>query len=91
MKLLLIAGILCVAIGTSVTMVGCSKATISRNIVYLRGGNAKVEVYSGGKIVKTYYSDGEVKTESNSDGWFLKDKKTGKLILVSGTVIIEEL
>lgn len=55
------------------------------------GSDHKVEMYSGGKLVREWVSDGKVINESNSDGYFFEDKETGKLIEVSGDVVITRL
>lgn len=40
--------------------------------------------------MKKLTSDGKVLTEDRSDGWIFKDKATGKLIRVSGSVVVSE-
>jgi hypothetical protein len=40
--------------------------------------------------VITYKSSGKVISENGSDGYYFNDATTGKLIEVSGTVIIEQ-
>lgn len=67
---------------------GCTDATMSHYGAY--GSNHIVMVWSGGKAVKTYVSSGQVKSENQSDGFFFKDKSTGKLVRVSGTLTIEQ-
>lgn len=52
-------------------------------------GNFIVKVYSGGLEVKQWeIKNGYVSTEANSDGWIFN--YNGKLVRVSGTVIIEQ-
>lgn len=55
------------------------------------GDEFKVEMYSGGKLVRTWTSTGKVSNEENTDGYYFKDKATGKLIEVSGDVVITKL
>ena len=55
------------------------------------GDEFKVEMYSGGKLVRTWTSTGKVSNEKNTDGYYFKDKDTGKLIEVSGDVVITKL
>ena len=55
------------------------------------GSNYKVTLYSGGVAVKEWRSTGKVLTEHESDGWYFMDSETGKLIRVSGQVVIEQL
>ncbi len=51
----------------------------------------KIEFYSGGVLVRTYYSKGKVYSESNSDGFRFADETTGKLIRLTGDIIITVL
>lgn len=55
------------------------------------GKDYKIEMYSGGKLVKTWYSSGKVLSEENSDGYYFEQKMTNKIVEVSGDVIITEL
>lgn len=55
------------------------------------GNEFKVEMYSGGLLVKTWISSGKVRSENNSDGYYFVDKSTGKLVEVSGDVVITNL
>lgn len=55
------------------------------------GDEFKVELLRcDGTIAKTWVSSGKVVSEKNSDGYFFNDKATGKLIEVSGPVIITQ-
>ena len=54
------------------------------------GSDFTVTVYSGGTAVRTFESSGKVLAETESDGWYFSDAKTGKLVRVSGTVVIEQ-
>ncbi len=55
------------------------------------GKDFKVSVYSGGEKVKEWTSSGKVLTEKDTDGWYFSDKSSGKLVRVSGTVVVEEM
>lgn len=55
------------------------------------GKDYKIEMYSGGKLVKTWYSSGKVLSEKSSDGYYFEQKMTSKIIEVSGDVVITEL
>ena len=55
------------------------------------GNDHSVEMYSGGKLVREWTSDGKVGNESNSDGYFFMDKESRKLIEVSGDVVVTRL
>lgn len=60
----------------------------SREKMFNYGNSFKVEMYSGGKLVRSWISTGKVSAESGSDGYYFKDKATGKLVEVSGDVVI---
>ena len=55
------------------------------------GNTYSIEVVSGGQVVRTYQSTGKVSGEAQSDGYFFNDRATGKLVEVSGQVIITQL
>lgn len=42
-----------------------------------------------GVPIKTWESTGGVSNETYSDGWYFEDLETGKLIEITGTIIIE--
>ena len=44
----------------------------------------------GPDTIITYHSTGKVLSEKSSDGYYFTSKETGKLVEVSGTVIIEQ-
>lgn len=53
------------------------------------GDEFKIELVNcDGTVTRQWISTGKVSTEQNSDGYYFMDKKTGKLIEVSGTLII---
>ena len=66
---------------------GCTDATMSKMGGY--GDTFTIKVL-GPDTVITYHSTGKVVSEEHSDGYYFTDKATGKLIEVSGTVIIEQ-
>lgn len=68
---------------------GCTDATRSKLTGY--GDQFKIEMYSGGVKVREWTSSGKVLSENGSDGYYFNDKSTGKLIEVSGDVVITEL
>jgi len=53
------------------------------------GSCFKISLFSGGKAVKTYYTN-YVSSEEQTDGWFFKDNR-GKFIRLSGNISIEEV
>lgn len=71
---------------TILLIAGCTQAEMKDAITIGRPGIVKL--YSGGRLVEQWESTGKVISEENSDGWLFVDKKTGKLIRVSGTVVI---
>lgn len=53
------------------------------------GTDQKVTLYLPNGQTREWISEGKVSTEEGSDGWFFKDKKTGKLVRVTGFTVIE--
>lgn len=66
---------------------GCTDATMSKMGGY--GDTFTIKVL-GPDTVLVYHSTGKVISEENSDGYYFTDKATGKLVEVSGSVIIEQ-
>lgn len=71
----------------SASIWGCTDATRSK--IGGLGQEFTVKVLGPDTII-TYHSSGKVVNESNTDGYYFNEKETGKLIEVSGTIIIEE-
>ena len=65
----------------------CTDATLSKVGGY--GETFTVKVL-GPDTVITYQSTGKVISEEHSDGYYFTNAATGKLVEVSGTVIIEQ-
>jgi hypothetical protein len=56
------------------------------------GSRFHVTLYSAsGSIIKEWNSNGKVLTEHGSDGWYFKDAANGKLVRVSGTVVVDQV
>lgn len=72
------------------SLVGCG--SIGNNLGKLgssmKNGAFKVTLYSGGNAVKTWDVNGYISTEEQSDGYFWYEN--GKIVRVSGDVVIEE-
>ncbi len=83
MKKLLFIAVLAIIISS------CTDATKAKFTNF--GSEFKVEMYSGGVLVKTWISSGKVLSEKGSDGYFFVDKSTNKLVEVSGDVVITNL
>jgi hypothetical protein len=66
---------------------GCTDATRASLGAY--GQEHRVRMYNGGVLVAEWISTGKVVTMTESDGWQFMDKASGKLVRVSGDVIIE--
>lgn len=84
-----LAAVSALAIIASFSSTSCTDA--KRAKVGGLGDQFKVEMYSGGKLVREWTSTGKVSIEEGTDGYYFKDKDTGKLIEVSGDVIITKL
>lgn len=81
--------LLAVAVLACVLVSGCTDSY--RSSWEALGSEHRITVWSGGVAVKVYMSTGKTHTEHDSDGWYFRDKATGKLVRVSGTVTIEQL
>lgn len=68
---------------------GCTDAGRAKMGGY--GSTFKVDLYSGGKLVQTWTSTGKVLSEESTDGYYFNDKVTGKLVEVTGTLVITKL
>lgn len=68
-------------------LTGCTDAEQSKTFGY---GSTYTITVLGPDTVITYQSSGKVISEEKSDGYYFNEAKTGKLIEVSGTVIIEQ-
>ena len=56
------------------------------------GSECKVELLDcSGNVVRAWTSTGKVLSEETSDGYYFKDKETGKLVEVTGTIVITSL
>lgn len=70
-----------------ISIFSCTDAERSKLGGY--GDEFKIEMLNcDGTVARTWISSGKVKSEEASDGYFFKDKKTGKLIEVTGRLII---
>jgi len=76
-----------IAILAIVTLGGCTSA--SRAKIGAMSKSHTITLYSGGKAVRTWKSTGIVVSEANSDGYNFQDSVSGKLVTVSGDVVIE--
>ena len=71
-------------------MTSCTDATFSKVGGY--GSEFKVEMINcDGTTGRQWISSGKVKSEANTDGYYFKDKATGKLIEVTGRLVITKL
>lgn len=73
----------------ALSICSCTDASRARLTGY--GDEYKVEMYSGGQMVRSWTSSGKVHSEESSDGYFFNDKASGKLIEVAGDVVITQL
>lgn len=67
---------------------GCKDATWGQ--LKSMGSAHDVKLYSGGQLVGEWTSTGNVSNEEHSDGYYFMDAKTGKLVEVSGSVVITQ-
>ena len=78
MRALLIVAVLCFS--------GCTDAFKSQIEAY--GNKHRIELWSGGEMVHEWTSTGKVMSEEHSDGYYFKDDDTGKLVRVTGDLVI---
>lgn len=70
-----------------ISMYSCTDATMSK--IGGLGNEFKVEMINcDGTVGRTYISSGKVQSEASSDGYYFKDKKSGKLIEITGRLVI---
>jgi len=71
-------------------LTGCTDSTIAKWGGY--GSQFQVTLYAAdGSVIKQWTSTGKVKSEETSDGYYFMDQASGRLIEVTGTLIIEKL
>lgn len=79
------------ALVTMILFSGCSPAKRARLSGAAYAHNYRVTMYSGGREVRTFRTIGKVQNQSESDGYYFMEADTGRLIEVSGDVVIEQL
>jgi hypothetical protein len=77
-------------IASIITLSACSCTDAGKAKITGYGGEFRVEMFSGGQMVRSWISSGKVKSENGSDGYYFNDKATGKLIEVAGDVVITQ-
>lgn len=68
------------------TLTGCTDADRAKFAAY--GDAGTIVCYSGGKEIYNAKSTGKISSETQSDGWFLKEEGSGDLIRVSGDCVV---
>jgi len=69
-------------------LLGCSRA--QRANILAIGSKHRITLYSGSSAVRSWVSSGAIENEEKSDGYYFQDDATGKLIRVSGSIVIEQ-
>lgn len=80
---------LLLALSVLICSVGCTDAEWSAFSAL--GNRHHITMYSGGKVVAEWTSTGKIENEAHSDGFYFKDEKTGRMVSVTGDVVIEVL
>lgn len=76
-----------VALFIALVMGSCTDA--KRSKLMGLGSKFKIEMLNcDGSVARTWVSSGKVSSEANSDGYYFEDEKTGKLIEVTGRLVI---
>lgn len=65
---------------------GCSNAEKAK--WGTAGSSSHIKQFSGGQVIGEWDSDGWIENEVQSDGYYFKDRKTGRSVRLSGTVQI---
>lgn len=76
-----------IALVVMIFVAGCTEA--SREKMFSLGGSRHIICYSGGVKIYEGHSSGKISSEETSDGYYFKDKETGKLIEVSGDCVMQ--
>ena len=75
----------------TITLTSCTRSSRQKLASTVVNDGYKIEMYSGGKLVKQWISTGKVHSSKDSDGYYFEDEATGLLVEVSGDVVITEL
>lgn len=67
----------------AIAIVGCTTATVPKF-----GSDACIRCYSGGAVIYEAMTNGKPRSVSTSNGYFFREKESGKLREVSGDCII---
>lgn len=67
-------------------LAGCQAA--DRAQFYAYGDDAFITCYSGGNVIYEGWSDGKLKAEEHSGGWYFMEKGTAHLVRVSGDCVV---
>lgn len=65
---------------------GCSNAGVAS--MQALGVDHRIELWSGGQKVMEWTSSGKVFSEDGSDGYYFCDKKTNRLVRVTGDIVV---
>lgn len=72
-----------------IIMVSISCTDATRAKIGGLGDEFKIEMLNcDGSVARSWVSSGKVLSEENTDGYYFKDKATGKLIEVTGRLVI---
>lgn len=89
-KSLLLSSLLATALASTMVTTGCTDVNRSQLSAY--GTAHRITFYSAtGQVIKQWETDGAVSNAPGSDGYEFKDKVSGKLVRVSGSVLVETL
>jgi len=81
--------ILVVVVVVTTVLTSCTDATTSQLGAF--GDKHKVEMYSGGELVRKWIATGKVKSSNSSDGYYFRDQVCDCNVEVSGDVIITRI
>jgi len=81
--------ILVLVVAVTTVLTSCTDATTSQLGGF--GDKHKVEMYSGGELVRTWIATGKVLSTESSDGYYFRDQACDCNVEVSGDVIITRI
>lgn len=70
-------------------LTGCTDASKAKISSF--GDKHKVEMYSGGELVRTWTATGKVHSAQKSDGYYFNAEECDCLVEVSGDIVITRL
>ena len=68
------------------SVTGCSDARMAAMSAW--GSRHSIKCWSGGVLIYEGTTTGKIENEAQSDGYYFKDEKTDKVVMISGNCFI---